>query len=278
MRLRHAPVTLGSPRFVTFDAGPFRITEAWFAPGAVLDQHRHDRPILAVVLDGSLVTSIRGRRLECTPGMTWSEPCEERHANQIGSRGARVLVTQPEVSDDTPASIRSLLDDIVCQPDPLAVIEARRIAVELTSTDSLTPLVLESLAMLVVSSGARHSGRGNPAPPLWLLRARDQLHDTFPRLPRLEILARGAGVSVWHLTREFRRVFQASVGEYARTLRLDWALRQLAYGDTPISHVALDAGYADQSHMTRACTRATGLPPAEYRRRMRATPVRAISA
>jgi len=32
MRQRHAPVTLGNPRFATVDAGPFRITEAWFAP------------------------------------------------------------------------------------------------------------------------------------------------------------------------------------------------------------------------------------------------------
>jgi len=57
-----------------------------------------------------------------------------------------------------------------------------------------------------------------------------------------------------------------TIGEYARSLRLNWALDQLAKTSIPISAVAVAAGYTDQSHLTRVCTAATGVGPAQYRR------------
>jgi AraC-like DNA-binding protein len=36
--------------------------------------------------------------------------------------------------------------------------------------------------------------------------------------------------------------------------------------EEPIARIALDAGFADQSHFTRAFRRYAGLTPAQYRR------------
>ena len=69
--------------------------------------------------------------------------------------------------------------------------------------------------------------------------------------------------------RQLRRRFHAAVGygpkTLARVLRLHRLLglaarRPPAHGD--LARLALDAGYADQAHMTAECTRLGGAPPA----------------
>jgi AraC-like DNA-binding protein len=57
-----------------------------------------------------------------------------------------------------------------------------------------------------------------------------------------------------------------TIAEYVRMLRLDWAAARVAKSEEPLSAIALRAGYADQSHFTRAFKRRTGLTPAQYRR------------
>lgn len=59
-RSRHVPVTMGSPRFRSLDAGYFSVTEAWFAPNDTLPPHTHDRAILGIMLRGAFETRIAG--------------------------------------------------------------------------------------------------------------------------------------------------------------------------------------------------------------------------
>ena len=68
------------------------------------------------------------------------------------------------------------------------------------------------------------------------------------------------------LARGFHEHFGSSIGEYVRNARLDWAARQLVQTDASLATLALEAGFADQSHFTRSFKRRTGLPPGKYRR------------
>ena len=65
--------------------------------------------------------------------------------------------------------------------------------------------------------------------------------------------------------RQLRRRFLDAVGYGPKTLerilRFQRFLR-LAQDDGDLARLALDAGYADQAHLTRECTRLAGLPPA----------------
>jgi AraC family transcriptional regulator len=272
MRQSHEPVTLGSQHSTAVDTGLFSVTDAWFPAGSVLEPHTHDRSIVAVMLDGSFDTAIASRRIECVPMTMWSEPLAERHANYIGMRGARVVVVQPDPRrHEHLAPFKSWLDEVRHARDPLFAVEARRLTAEVATGDSLSPLAMDALVMLMMTRAARLvlGKRVDQRPPPWLLRARDQVHAHFRERLDLAGIADEAHVTPWRLAREFRRHFHASVGEYARALRLEWALRELAIGDLPISAIAQSAGYADQSHLTRVCTAATGLAPAAYRRRER---------
>ena len=66
--------------------------------------------------------------------------------------------------------------------------------------------------------------------------------------------------------RAFRARFGVSVGTYVRRERIRWASRALRNTDAPIAEIALQAGFADQSHFTRTFVRHMGVSPGRYRR------------
>jgi AraC-like DNA-binding protein len=84
-----------------------------------------------------------------------------------------------------------------------------------------------------------------------------RLHD--PRA-RVETLADELGFS----ERQLRRRFHAAVGYGPKTLQRVLRFRRfLEHADAgaDLARAALDAGYADQAHLTRDCARLSGLTP-----------------
>jgi AraC family transcriptional regulator len=55
------------------------------------------------------------------------------------------------------------------------------------------------------------------------------------------------------------------MSRYVLRLRIDAARKLLVHTDTPLASVALEAGFADQSHMTRAFQRNFGMTPRQVR-------------
>ncbi|HLM69466.1 MAG TPA: AraC family transcriptional regulator, partial [Longimicrobium sp.] len=105
-----------------------------------------------------------------------------------------------------------------------------------------------------------------PDAPHWVRRVRDRLHDEREAAPRVRALAEAAGVHPVYLARAFRRAYGVPVTEYARRLRVRAAADRVASTGLPLSRVALEAGFADQAHLTRELRRETGLTPGALRR------------
>jgi AraC family transcriptional regulator len=264
------PITMGASGAATLMLDDFAVTEARFPAREFLAPHVHARAAFAVMLEGSFDLSIRHRVYACEPGSSVTEPAEERHDNRLGTGGAHVVVIQPDPgaadrlgpSGALFAAVRHARRTPVCAA-------AWRISRELGAPDTATPLAVEGLVLEILALASRSDAgierlRRAPA-PRWLARVRDELHASFRKPPRVRDLADRAGVHPDHLARAFRVRFGVPVGTYVRRLRLDWAAGRLEAME-PIPHVACAAGFADQSHFTRAFRAHTGLTPGEYRR------------
>src|SRR5262249_2353682 len=116
--------------------------------------------------------------------------------------------------------------------------------------------------------------RGCRRRPAGLASAEERLRARGREKVALGELAQAAGVHPAHLARTFRSRYGVSVGEYGRRLRLAWTVGELARGERPLAEVALEAGFADQSHFTRVFKRYVGSTPARYR----APTLRAVNA
>ena len=112
----------------------------------------------------------------------------------------------------------------------------------------------------------------NSAPPtsrrpvhLGLVRAREYLCAHVAAALSLEELARVACLSKYHFLRAFTCAYGVSPHEHQMQLRLALA-RTLVEAGEPLSSVAYDAGFADQSHLTRRFKQAFGVTPGAYAR------------
>jgi AraC-like DNA-binding protein len=93
----------------------------------------------------------------------------------------------------------------------------------------------------------------HPWPPAVRVAAR--LRTEFQRAVRLDQMARAVGVSRTALVRAFRARYGLSIGEYARKVRLGWAVGQLRDRNLSVDAVARLAGYRRTASLNHALHR-----------------------
>ncbi len=74
-----------------------------------------------------------------------------------------------------------------------------------------------------------------------------------------------AGVHRVHLSREFRRHFSITVGEFLRRKRVEHACHLVSKTNEPLADVAMTCGFSDQSHFSATFRRQVGLTPGRFR-------------
>ena len=229
-----------------------------------------ERGYVGFVLEGAFEKTFVGSTRQFAAGSAFTMPPGAFHTTRFGHRPSRVVVLHPVHGEASAIPWERLLGAFRETAEPMLG-RAWRLAGELRARDDAWAIAAEGLCLELVAGFLRIQqgpGKGNGSPP-WLEPVRERLHERVGRCPSLGELAALAKVHPVHLARRFREHHGVSVGEYVRRLRLDWAAAKLAGSETPIAVLAAQAGFADQSHFTRAFKRHTGLTPARYRRALR---------
>jgi PAS domain S-box-containing protein len=78
-------------------------------------------------------------------------------------------------------------------------------------------------------------------------------------------LAAKVSLSVSQFNRQFRRKFHTTPRSYLTNVRMNAACHLLVSTDLPISEIALQTGFYDQSHFSNQFVRHRGIPPSHYR-------------
>ena len=247
---------------------PFEIlkgtyTRHRFAP------HLHDTFALGAIEAAASKIRYRNRTVTQHAGDVVVIPAREVHTGESdGPQGwsYRMLYLPEEVLVGFTTS-----DDLRFDGPSIADPELARRIVELhalldAGTDRLrgqTALVdvLQMLCTRHAGGSVDHSGDGRPSATLGLVR--DYLETNFAKAISLMELSTLSGVSPFHLSRRFRARYGLPPYMYLELVRVNRAREMLRRGD-PISRVAFDTGFSDQSHLTRRFKRVVGVPPGQY--------------
>lgn len=243
----------------------FAITEATYPAAYAIPKHNHEAASLTFVMSGSLAEAVRGRTENLAPRDLLLKPAATEHSNRIGAKGARLLLVEVIASDFAEQAVQRAFARPSHISNPLAVSPLLRVGDELERNDSFSGICIEGLLLQLIADVARVEGTTERLEPLFLKRTRERLQDEISSSWRIADLAAVENVSPVRLSREFRRRYGVSIGDYLRRLRLEKAMRDLATTDDAISTIAMHAGFADQSHLTRELRQATGLTPGAYR-------------
>ena len=102
-------------------------------------------------------------------------------------------------------------------------------------------------------------------PARHLLRAKDLADARYAEPLEVDDLARAAGLSKAHFSREFRRVFGESPYVYLLTRRLERAAALLRNSDYAVAEICLEVGLQGIGSFTTSFKRMYGMTPTEYR-------------
>jgi AraC family transcriptional regulator len=230
-----------------------------------------DPPVeyLAIVIDGAVCKTFRRSTSTLGRGCFMSIPAGAAHSSVFGPDGCQVVILRP-IGEDGSRMFPSAFRSCTTIEAGASSLLGWQIATELESRDACSQLALEGLALELLARAGRAGAKSGDSDTRWLEAVRDRVHDTTPRVASLHELGEAVGRHPAHVARAFRQAYGTSVTAYARTLRLEWATVAVATTDDPIARIALDAGFADQSHFTRSFRRHHGVTPARYRELVRA--------
>lgn len=109
------------------------------------------------------------------------------------------------------------------------------------------------------------STRGGLAP--WQVeRLKRHIEKSYSDRIHIDDLAQMTRLSSSYFSAAFRVSFGTSPHDYISRRRVDQAAHLMVTTDTPLCEIALDCGFADQSHLSRVFRRLKGTTPAAWRR------------
>jgi len=236
------------------------MVETVYPPGDELPWHSHENAYLLVVLGGALFERSGRSEHECTRGTLVLNSAREPHRDRVGPSGARCLNVElgPHWLDEhghvTAYRFAGRALDAV-----------GRLEAELRRAGGCAIEVESAVHGLLAEATGGPAPPSRVAPP-WLDRVVEMLHAEASGGVSVRLLAAAAGVHPAHLCRTFAARHGCTIGQYARRLRADRALGAILHSGVPLARVAQEAGFTDQSHLTRAVREFYHTTPARLRR------------
>lgn len=272
MKKSNLPVSnqpLGAGQFfgatrVQFRTGEFVATAVTHPLARAVPAHVHAHPFFSMLVSGRYREWFGKQHWDARPLGIVLRPPEAEHRDEIGPGGAAFLCV--DVAPDywnslTRAGIR--FERRAFEGRALSL-SALRLLGELHRKRPGWKESAETLVNELVDEYTAESRQVGRREPRWLKRALERLH-ADPLSASLSEIARELDLHPVHVTRMFRRHLGTTLSRFQKALRLHLATRAVLEGAEPLADVALDHGYADQSHLTRAMQRATGWTPGRLR-------------
>jgi AraC-like DNA-binding protein len=235
--------------------------------GELTAPDRHDYGQLVLPLSGALLLEVEGRQGMLDPLRGGFVAPGAWHA-QHGDAGNRSIIVDIGVAGLAPGAHARNLERLFDRPfAPLGPAARKLIEFMALMADggSAPPSVVHGWVPLLLDTLTLDAPR--PASRLAALRARIEAE---PGLAwTTASMAKALGCSVSRLHALFREELDASPHAWLLEHRLARAREWLASTAAPIAEIALRAGFSEQSALTRALRRATGMTPAAYRRQHR---------
>jgi AraC family transcriptional regulator len=164
----------------------------------------------------------------------------------------------PKLGGDS--QIKAICEELLSESDGRQL--GREVLLRSVVTELAIYLLRHFVALNKVNLPKVHKDNGMPA---HVMKAMEYLQDTFTESFDLERVSAAADLSKYHLDRVFKRATGLRPHTYVAMLRVERAKTILALTSKPIADIALELGFADQSHFSNVFKQLSGLSPRAYR-------------
>jgi AraC-like DNA-binding protein len=236
--------------------------------GQAYAPHRHDTYAIGITLSGHQTFRFRGEQWHCMPGQCHILHPDETHdgaaANDAGF-AYRIIYVDPALVQ---AALGGRALPFVAHP----VADRSRLLSDDTADvwdidsdldDTARTELVVAVAQLLMLASSRGSRPPAPLALGRLSRVRDAIAERPVERHSADDLEQLCGLDRWTLARQFRAAFGTSPSRF-RTMRQLDHVRRLLKGGLSLAEASVEAGFADQSHMSRHFKKAYGLTPGAW--------------
>ena len=245
------------------ELGGVTISTTTHASGSALAAHYHEREYFCFVTAGGFVERAGGASHPCAAQTLVFHPPGDIHADQFDATTRCLNVELPASLGLADRDLRDAFARRDQHRSLAASALARRIQRELRRSDAASRLALHGLVLELAAEWARLPAARRP--PAWLAEATRIIETEYATHIECRDIAARLGVHPVRLSREFRRAHHITMTERIAQLRVEHAAHLLRTTRRGLAAIALDAGFADQSHLAKAFRRRTGRTCGEYR-------------
>jgi AraC-like DNA-binding protein len=236
--------------------------------GRAFSPHRHDTYALGVTVAGLQTFRYRGEQRYCAPGQAHILHPDEVHdgasATEAGF-GYRILYLDPALVQRALGGrpLPFVPDPVVRRPELVSELAAWLGDLDEPIGEAEAIEIVAAAATVLESLAAPAAGSPAPLRLPSLLRVRERIAANSEAPLSVAEFEAVADLDRWSIARQFRAAFGTSPSRFRTMRQLDRVRRLIRQGMT-LSEAALEAGFADQSHMSRLFKRAYGLTPGQW--------------
>ena len=237
--------------------------EVFYPPVTRIERHAHESPFFALSMAGTFTESVGSSSFEYRPRDVVYHGAGEEHAVSVGGAHVRCFVLEMRTDlVEKRFGVRLPASMFHRENSPLASMLTSAYS-EFRHPDSVSWLAIQSQLMQLLVAASRVSVDRDQ--PRWLNRVTELLRERFRSRLTLDEISAEVGVPAERVSSVFRSRFRRSLADEQRRLRVELACRLLLNGALSLSEIAIQAGFADQPHFSRAFKSVTGMTPAQYR-------------
>jgi AraC family transcriptional regulator len=224
--------------------------------------HYHENPQICFLMQGRDIESRNNVLYERKPGDTYFYYAGETHGaisrKSISKNTViefkkdflrKYEVSEPQIDQ----AVRSNLDA------KFLILQLQR---EMEIGDSSGQLAIQALLLELTNYSKKSSIKPTPK---WVRLLGDLLNDRWNEQLTLNELSLATKTHPVTISKNFRKYFSCTLGEYLRKLKIDKSIPLIKDSGMSLTEIAYHCGFTDQSHFTRNFKQMTGFLPKEFR-------------
>jgi AraC family transcriptional regulator len=226
--------------------------------------HAHINPHLTLLLAGGTAEKWEGGICERMAGDIVYYPAGEPHHNLQTLGGSKNINVEFEPSFFTRHEIDESVVALAVNKNTTTKFLLLKVYRELICADIFSPASVDMLILELLNGSDRNNN--NKRIPEWMKKVQQYLSDNWDKTVTLQELSRAAEVHPTTISKYFPLYFSCTLGEYLRRIKIEKSLALIKSSRLSLLEIALECGFADQSHFIRVFKMTTGFLPNDFRK------------
>jgi AraC family transcriptional regulator len=232
-----------------------------------VDWHTHQNPYFTFLLAGNMQETNKKETYECSAGTLLFHNWQDAHCNVKHpgyTRGFHIELEQ-DFFERYQLPLNKMEGSSMLN-NPVFKLLFRNMYMQTRYTAAIENLSISESLFKVFGLLTDVNAQETARQPAWVKKIKEVLHEHDATSLSWDALAAIAQVHPVHLSRQFPKYFNTTVGDYLKKLRIEQAAGLLAKSGIPLTQIGYECGFADQSHFIRSFKNDVGVTPLQYRK------------